>query len=169
MLSDMQPNEAVGRNVARLRRDMSQADLALALAAQIGKDRIDPTTITRLEQGKRPTTVNELVALADIFGVQVEDLLSDLGSSTDADVAEARRCVDQIRTLLPRGLTQIAAVLHRVQIVEKLVARDPSIRQYLTVEEVDLIAAIKSAKSIDELLTLQSTARALKAGSHGDD
>ncbi|MDO3245847.1 helix-turn-helix transcriptional regulator [Mycobacteroides abscessus subsp. abscessus] len=72
-----QPNRIVGRNTAELRgqKGLSQAELATKLAARIGKSSIDPTTITRLESGKRPTTVDELVALAQILEVDVDALL----------------------------------------------------------------------------------------------
>ncbi|QUD82105.1 helix-turn-helix transcriptional regulator [Gordonia polyisoprenivorans] len=100
-------NENVGRNVAALRGSRSQGELANELAQRLGKDRIDPTTITRLEAGKRPITVNELVALADILSVDVPVLLSTPKTSelekvsslleTMARVREAREAMDRAR------------------------------------------------------------------------
>jgi transcriptional regulator with XRE-family HTH domain len=75
--------------------------LAEKLAARTGRDRIDPTTITRLEAGKRPITVNELVALASIFGVSVEDLTS--GGDQVAGIAEFREAVQEMY----RGLAEV--------------------------------------------------------------
>lgn len=53
---------------------MSQAALAGLLTKEIGKT-VDPTTITRLESGKRPVTVAELLSLCSIFGIQPTELL----------------------------------------------------------------------------------------------
>lgn len=70
-------NARVGRAVARLRGGMSQAELAERLADQLEKKSVDPTTITRIESGKRTISVDELEAFANIFNVKVEDLLDD--------------------------------------------------------------------------------------------
>lgn len=71
-------NTRVGRAVARYRGSrMSQAELARELADKLGKAKIDPTTITRIEHGKRTISVDELEAFADIFNVYVSDLLVD--------------------------------------------------------------------------------------------
>lgn len=85
-MQDNEPNanQRVGMNVATLRGDMSQAELAQRLARELGKASVDPTTITRLEAGKRPTTVNELEALARIFKVEVSELLADPSVVNDA-------------------------------------------------------------------------------------
>jgi transcriptional regulator with XRE-family HTH domain len=100
----MTPNERVGCNVARLRAraGLSQADLARELATQLGKDRIDPTTITRLEQGKRPTTVDELVALGDILGDSVEGLVFGPNEQPAAHVsrADVKRLEQRVREFL---------------------------------------------------------------------
>jgi transcriptional regulator with XRE-family HTH domain len=78
MQEDQNANTRVGRAVARYRGSrMSQADLARELAARLGKPKIDPTTITRIESGKRTISVDELEAFADIFNVYVNDLLVD--------------------------------------------------------------------------------------------
>lgn len=99
----MQPrtaNDHVGSNVAALRGEMSQSDLAAALAKKLGKEKIDPTTITRLESGKRPITVNELVALADILKVDITTLLQrpQGGGQRDIDkVAEVLARYEKLR------------------------------------------------------------------------
>lgn len=87
-----QPNKVVGRNVALRRQAMglSQADLANQLAAYLGKDRIDPTTVTRLESGKRPTTVDELAALSKILDTDAQTLLTPtLNSNRSAALERA--------------------------------------------------------------------------------
>ena len=70
-------NEVVGANVAACRKQagMSQAALAAQFARFLDRDNVDPTTITRLESGKRPTTIEELEALSQVFGVEYSDLL----------------------------------------------------------------------------------------------
>ncbi|BCN57134.1 helix-turn-helix domain-containing protein [Prescottella equi] len=72
-------NAVIGEKIAQLRgkAEMSQAELASALAEKMGKERIDPTTITRLERGQRPITVMELIALAQVFDVPEESLLPE--------------------------------------------------------------------------------------------
>jgi transcriptional regulator with XRE-family HTH domain len=74
MLHLMQPddvNKAIGANVAALRAEMgwSQAELAEHWGNALGR-RIDPTTVTRLERGRRPTPVQELMHLAGILGAR---------------------------------------------------------------------------------------------------
>ncbi|MDJ0010713.1 helix-turn-helix domain-containing protein [Rhodococcus sp. 5A-K4] len=68
--------ELFGQLVTRLRTDkgLSQTALATRLSEELGKN-VDPTTITRMERGSRPTTILELYALANVFGVPVHDLL----------------------------------------------------------------------------------------------
>ena len=70
-------NGTVGRQVARLRNlrgDLSQVGLAGLMSASLGKV-IDPSTVNRLERGKRPVTADELLALCEIFEVPVTELL----------------------------------------------------------------------------------------------
>ena len=89
-------NEVVGENVQRLREGMTQAELARRLASELNKDKMDPASITRLEQGKRPTTVNELAALAKILKVTPEALLSEDRTSEMAKVREITQLMDDI-------------------------------------------------------------------------
>lgn len=70
-------NPSIGARVAALRKArFSQAELAQQLSEKLGKA-IDPTTITRLEGGKRPITATEIVALAEIFGISPAELLPE--------------------------------------------------------------------------------------------
>lgn len=85
MLIHMQDGESelnarVGRNVFLLRKQalgISQSELASRLAAELGKSKVDPTTITRMESGKRPITVADLEALSRIFSIGVDQLLEE--------------------------------------------------------------------------------------------
>ncbi len=67
--------EVVGQNVRRIRldRDLSQEDLRLRLEEQGVK--LSRPTVAQLELGKRPTTVDELLALALALGVAPHLLL----------------------------------------------------------------------------------------------
>ena len=110
-----QLNMNVGHNVAAHRRSrgLSQAELATRLAEVLGKKKIDPTTITRLESGKRPTTVDELSALADIFGVSAESLLQTDDSpraqlrELTTKVQQARRRADESATNLRSAQSEL--------------------------------------------------------------
>jgi transcriptional regulator with XRE-family HTH domain len=71
-------NQQVGARIAHVRGEikMTQADLASEMSARLGRE-IRPLTVTRLEGGKRPIGVDELVAAAEALQVKPEDLLTD--------------------------------------------------------------------------------------------
>lgn len=71
-------NQRVGARVAQLRiaAGLSQRELAEQISMRLGRD-FATVTATRLEGGKRPITVDELVATAQVLGVSTHDLLSD--------------------------------------------------------------------------------------------
>ena len=83
----------VGAKIARLRdeRDVAQR----RLAAEIG---LDPSALSRVESGERGLAVGELVAIAKILDVSMDELLRD-------DVAEGHRCFTT-RVAKPLGTTQ---------------------------------------------------------------
>lgn len=58
----------------RKRVGWSQADLAKQLASK-GIDGVYPTTVAKIEAGDRAVRIDELAALADLFGVTVDALL----------------------------------------------------------------------------------------------
>ncbi|SHP01296.1 putative DNA binding protein [Mycobacteroides abscessus subsp. abscessus] len=121
-------NRLVGRNTAEFRgqKGLSQAELATRLAAQLGKTSIDPTTITRLESGKRPTTVDELVALAQILDVDVSSLLHP--GLNAARLFALQRTVAQLREHLAamKGLlfTVDGVLVYNPELLERLSAKD---------------------------------------------
>lgn len=69
-------SERLGRNVRALREDRgwSQDLLAGMVSEAMGRE-MKGVTILRLEKGTRPTSVDELVALSDVFGVEASDLI----------------------------------------------------------------------------------------------
>ncbi|MDO3315703.1 Helix-turn-helix domain [Mycobacteroides abscessus subsp. abscessus] len=123
-----QPNKIVGRNTAQFRgqKGLSQAELATRLATQLGKNSVDPTTITRLESGKRPTTVDELVALAQILDVDVNSLLHP--GLNAARLFALQRTVAQLREHLAamKGLlfTVDGVLVYNPELLERLSAKD---------------------------------------------
>jgi transcriptional regulator with XRE-family HTH domain len=64
-------NAALGKKVAEFRKahQWSQAQLAEQLGEALGRP-MDATAITRLEQGRRPVPVHELILLSRILNVE---------------------------------------------------------------------------------------------------
>lgn len=78
ILSRMQPtdqNRLFGGRVAALRGQagLNQTELAARLGDALGK-KVDPTTVTRMERGTRPTSVTEIYALVEALGVGIREL-----------------------------------------------------------------------------------------------
>ena len=71
-------NQQVGARIAEVRgaMKMTQAELASEMTARLGRE-IRPLTVTRLEGGKRPIGVDELVAAAEALHVEPKHLLVD--------------------------------------------------------------------------------------------
>ncbi len=71
-------NQQVGARIAEVRgaMKMTQAELASEMTARLGRE-IRPLTVTRLEGGKRPIGVDEMVAAAEALHVKPEHLLVD--------------------------------------------------------------------------------------------
>lgn len=76
----------LGANVKRAReaRGWSQERLASLLSEVLERD-IKPLTVLRLEKGTRPTTVAELVALANVFALGIGTLIGQ-DDNSDATV-----------------------------------------------------------------------------------
>lgn len=74
-------NQQVGERIAAIRNQlkMTQAELAEEMSVRLGRE-IRPLTVTRLEGGKRPIGVDELVAAAAALRIPAADLVgpSDL-------------------------------------------------------------------------------------------
>lgn len=69
------PEYFVGRIVSRLRDERGWSQTALAERLANHGFELHQSTVAKLEAGKRPIRVNELVALASVFNVAVADLL----------------------------------------------------------------------------------------------
>jgi transcriptional regulator with XRE-family HTH domain len=68
--SGLLTQEGVGARIAELRgeRGVSQRRLAEVIS-------VDPSAMSRIEAGERGLAVDELVRIADFFGVRTDDLL----------------------------------------------------------------------------------------------
>jgi transcriptional regulator with XRE-family HTH domain len=68
--SDLLTQEGVGARIAELRgeRGVSQRRLAEVIS-------VDPSAMSRIEAGERGLAVDELVGIANFFGVSTDDLL----------------------------------------------------------------------------------------------
>lgn len=74
---DNTADEALGRNVRRLRRqrDWTLLDLALMVTHATGRS-MTVSTIGRIERATRPTTLPEIRALAGVLGVPTHELVA---------------------------------------------------------------------------------------------
>ncbi len=70
-------NNRCGKNIARLRIKMGISQRALSDKLQLVGLDIDKNAVQRIECGKRFVTDIEIVAFADVFGISVDQLLSD--------------------------------------------------------------------------------------------
>lgn len=70
----MVDDEQIGRNLAKLRGDMTQKDLAVAMRARDFK--WSQATVWSIEKGERPLRFSEAIALSDLFHRPVERLLA---------------------------------------------------------------------------------------------
>jgi transcriptional regulator with XRE-family HTH domain len=70
----------VGERVALVRNEMkmTQAELAREMTVRLGRE-VKPLTVTRLEGGKRPISVDELIAVGEALRIDPADLLQDKG------------------------------------------------------------------------------------------
>lgn len=77
--------------------ELTQADLASEMSARLGRD-IRPLTVTRLEGGKRPITVDELIAAAAVLRVTVQDLIGP-GDLPMAAIAVHKFAAEALRAM----------------------------------------------------------------------
>ena len=69
-------NNICGKNVALLRKEMGISQRILADKLQLSGLDVDKNAIQRIECGKRFVTDIELVALSEIFNINVDELLN---------------------------------------------------------------------------------------------
>lgn len=69
------PERYLGARVRQLREQFGYSQEHLAKLMQEAKLKWGQTTVAKTEAGSRPVRVNEAVALADLFGLTVNDLL----------------------------------------------------------------------------------------------
>jgi transcriptional regulator with XRE-family HTH domain len=131
-------NAALGRKVAELRKihGWSQAELADRLGNALGRT-MDATAITRLEQGKRPVAVHEVVPLAQMLGVEPVRLMNF--GPLDSAIAASRLQADELS--LRVEITRIEA--RQAEIIAELavymVRNLESLQKYRETGELDCL------------------------------
>ncbi|MFD8156612.1 helix-turn-helix transcriptional regulator [Streptomyces malaysiensis] len=102
----------------RTSRGWNQDELAEQLGRIMGK-KYDPTTITRLEKGRRPVSLQEAAAITRLFGSKLQDMLS-------GDLPEMQQWLAQTKSDLPelqvdlRGLeSKVKAQQDRIQMAQE--------------------------------------------------
>lgn len=81
-------DEQIGSNLARLRGDLSQRDLAVEMTRRGWK--WSHVTVGSVERGERPLRAAEALGVANILGIQVEDLVT---AQDNVRLREAQRSV----------------------------------------------------------------------------
>lgn len=116
-------NQQVGARIARVRvtMELTQAELASEMTARLGRE-VRPLTVTRLEGGKRPIGVDELVAAAESLNVKPEDLLSDNGLPMGSvRIVAAYQGVHRAHNLLTTAVQQyVSAQNHLHEVLAKM-------------------------------------------------
>ena len=69
-------NNLCGRQIAALRKAMRKSQKQLADMLQLEGLDVDKNAVQRIEAGKRFVTDIELVCIARVFGVRIDDLIS---------------------------------------------------------------------------------------------
>ena len=72
---DRQLYKTIGRNIKRVRGEISQADLAACLGLA------RPSSICDIEKGRVRISVADLAAIAQFFGVTIDSLLDEREAS----------------------------------------------------------------------------------------
>ncbi|NMF32290.1 helix-turn-helix transcriptional regulator [Corynebacterium ammoniagenes] len=102
-------NQAFGKRVSHFRENelgITQSQLAELLGEKLGKP-VNTSTINRIEKGTRPTPVNEVFALAQIFHQRPQDLLPS-ASLKDELLIPAHTGINHSRRIIARTQERLA-------------------------------------------------------------
>jgi transcriptional regulator with XRE-family HTH domain len=98
----------------REEKGLSQSQLAAALAAKHGIN-LDPTAITRLEGGSRSLRLDEAVAIADVLGATLPQMLhQEIEGALDEQQHEVWAAGERVRSearLLIQALDRLRALI----------------------------------------------------------
>ena len=131
--------QAVIANVERLRKDRGLSLRALSERLAVAGRRILPSALHAVSQGTRRIDVDDLAALATVFGVTPAALLAPPGTTETEDhpaVRAARALADRLAQLLTAGdpeaavraRSQVDRALRRVQLeAEELLDATPGL------------------------------------------
>lgn len=111
------PSEIFARRMReeRTRAGLAQAEIARRITSRLGVT-IDGSAVTRIEKRERVVRLDEAVAIAEVLGVPITQLLSDTDPTAerigelDEELAQHRWRADQSQRELEQARESIAAV-----------------------------------------------------------
>ncbi len=113
-------DERIGRNLQHLRGEMSQSALASAMKERGW--RWSQPTVAAIEKGERSLKLAETADLADLLGIEMNDLLPGPGGLEATEVARAWGAVQR---QLDDALTKLASLAHGLNDFADLEERNP--------------------------------------------
>lgn len=142
---------------------LTQAELAAEMTVRLGRE-IRPLTITRLEGGKRPIGVDELVAAAGALKIKPADLLDDkalpLGAvramSAAQSLARASNEVERAVREWTWAHVRMEAILRNPTVLEELSPQSRTWLKIVAAEDLGRLVeaaeeeAIQSVHTYDE-------------------
>jgi transcriptional regulator with XRE-family HTH domain len=104
----------IGQNIARLRKRFGMTQESLAEYLNINR-----VSVTHYENGERTIPIDVLHRLADLFGIELLDLIEENPDQTIANVAFAFRA-DQLQTQDLQGIADFRKIVKNYLKLKKL-------------------------------------------------
>lgn len=137
----------------RTSRGWNQDELAEQLGRIMGK-KYDPTTITRLEKGRRPVSLQEAAAITRIFGSKLQDMLS-------GDLPEMQQWLAQTKSDLPELQVDLRNLESKVKTQQD--------RIQMTQERITALELLIEYRETQNEVSLRDGARAAVRSTMGSD
>lgn len=139
---------------------LTQADLAAEMTVRLGRE-IRPLTVTRLEGGKRPIGVDELVAAAGALQIAPADLLSDKALKMGAVRAmsasqELARTSNEVQRAVREWTwahTRMQSVLRNPKVLEQLSPQSRSWLKIVAAQELSRLVEEAEEEAIQSIYT----------------
>ncbi|MDP5226640.1 MULTISPECIES: hypothetical protein [Arthrobacter] len=131
-------DKQIGKNLATLRGERSQQDVASQMRALGYK--WSQATVWAVEKGERPLKVVEAVALAGLFSKTLDDLLS---SDTSFDLA-----LDELESAIAALKPARAMIDSAMERVETLIVEAPE--ELLSEREARVVALVEATMDLDD-------------------